>query len=120
VEDLEDYVDPFPVTADDCSDQSKPFSLNYTATRVKDRLCFRAIYDVTDDKIRELAEKIQDKFWSECCRLDKNNPYHYQFEGLLLDKLLNVRPKWPSAEPENWDRNLPDYYLGQDYDDEDE
>jgi hypothetical protein len=45
------------------------------------------------------------------------NPHHADFQDVMLDKLLNVRPRWPGPD---LDSNLPGYYLGHDYDDEDE
>ncbi len=109
---VEDCVDPFPVTADDL-DPSKQFSFNYVASTIRSHLNTRAIYGVTDDKIRELTEKIQGDFWLWCVGQNDGNPHHANFQDIMLDKLLNVRPKWPSDEPDDWDTNRPGYYLAK-------
>lgn len=115
-----DDEDPFPVTADDL-DPSKQFTFNYVASSIRNHLNTRDI-DATDDEIRDLAEKIRDDFWLMCCGGEGGgpgggNPHRADFQDIMLDKLLNVRPKWPGPDPET---NLPAYYLGEDYDDKEE
>lgn len=112
---LEEYVDPFPVTAADL-DQSKPFTFNYVASAIRNHLNTRDI-EATDNAIRELTEKILDDFWLMCCGgPDGGNPHFANFQGEMLDKLLNIRPKWPGAD---LDSNLPGHYLAEEFDDED-
>ncbi len=120
---LVDDEDPFPITPTDL-DPSKLFTFNYVALAIQNHLCTKAI-EATDDEIRDLAEKIRDDFWLMCCGgrgggPGGGNPHHADFQDVMLDKLLNVRPKWPSKEPDKLDANLPDYYLGPDYDDKEE
>ena len=122
LKDVEEYVDPFPVTAADL-DPSKQFTFNYVASTIRNHLSTRDI-DATDDEIRDLVEKIRDDFWLMCCGGKSGgpgggNPHSAAFQDIMLDKLLNVRPKWPSKEPNKWDNNLPDYYLA-DWPDDDE
>ena len=108
--------DPFPITPADL-DPSKQFTFNYVASSIQNHLSTRSI-DASDDEIRELAENIRDDFWLMCCGGEGGgpgggNPHHADFQDHMLDKLLNVRPKWPSKEPDKLDANLPDYYLAK-------
>lgn len=105
--DLE-YEYPFPVTAADLNDHSKPFSFNLVASMIHTHLGIRDI-EATDDFVRQLATSVQDSLWSECCRVSEKNPYSYQFQDLLLDKVLNIKVKWVD-DPDTC-KKRPTYYL---------